>query len=240
MRILQCQTFEINAGGDTLSLTRYESYREGHPLFDASVRDSFPVRVLSIDTDILQRRTVAEAIFLLFPADSAKNLPMYFRSIKSFGSGATTTYVVRSPQPDSLFNVGDTALASIFAETPDLGSIDTIRMRILIGGNSSTTDGIEATIRQSRKRNALIELYRHLIKREAGERETIFSLTSDKPLVKGNELQSGSFSLKIVYDDDQWILLNGLFTPDGISAAYVDAKGNTISLKWSRAGEPAQ
>jgi hypothetical protein len=227
-RIMLCRTFDVNASGDTVSLTQYESYGADSVILDASSRDSSFIRARMIDTDILGRKTLSQAVFLVFPADSVKNRPVYFQSVKTLLTGAAVKLLVRSQKPDSLFFTGDTAWAYLITEAPgDSGNIDTICMRVLVGENPANPDA-----------NRLIGLSRHLIKRRASDRETIFSLTSDVPLAKGETLRSGSFSLKIVGSDDQWYLAKGAFSPEGISAAYEDSKGKSVTLKWDRMGLP--
>jgi hypothetical protein len=228
LRILQCQSLSLSRKGDTLSMVRYEKYRGDSVIFDAASRDSLLVRVRFIDTDILQRRTCAEAIFLIFPADTIKNRPMYFRSVKSLESGAAITSLVRGSGPDSLFKANDTALAYIIAERPvSEASLDTLILRILTGNNPAGAAG-----------NALLGLYSHKFKRTGDDRETIISLTCDQPVAPGDTVQSGKFSLKLLYSDGRWISIVGAVTPSTISAQYEDSKGNKKMLDWDRNGNP--
>lgn len=230
LRILQCQSLSLGKNNDTLSMVRYENYGGDSALFDASVRDSFFIRVRLVDTDILSRRTDAEAVFLMFPLDSSKNHPVYFRSAKSLSSGAVARSIVRSPRPDSLFSANDTALAYIIVDSPDnIVNLDTFRMRIVTGENPADMAN-----------NSLIELFIHQIKRRADERETLLTLTSDQPVAKGQKLQSGSLSLYLIHADGGWISLIGSFMAAGITAHYEDSQGNSINLEWDRNGEPVE
>jgi hypothetical protein len=228
LRILRCQSLSLAQKGDTLSMARYEGYGDS-AIFDAA-RDSQFVRVRLIDTDVLGRRTTAEAVFLIFPADSAGNRPAYFRSVKSFNNGATATAIVRGPGSDSLFKANDTALAYVIIERPDnVVAVDTLGLRIITGASPSDEAG-----------NALAGLYSHKIKHSADDRETIVSLTSGQPVEQGQSIQSGTFSVQIIYADGRWIKLAGSIAPSSVTANYVDSKGNTRSLQWDRSGEQLQ
>jgi hypothetical protein len=228
MRILQCRTLSLSKNGDTVSLADYHSLSADSALFDATRRDSLLVDVRLIDTDLLLRKTHAEAIFAIFPSDSSKNRAVYFRSEKSFSNGAVVKRLVRGIRSDSLFSMGDTALAYYIIESGnDTVSLDTLRLRMLIGRNPSDSAG-----------NFLVDLYSHKTTRMTDDRETIFSLTCDQPITKGEKPQSGSFSLKIIYSDGEWITVKGLFTTTGISADYEDSKGNSLKLEWDKNGKP--
>jgi hypothetical protein len=228
LRILQSQSFTLSSHGDTLSMVRYEKYGDDSVIFDAASRDSILVRARFIDIDILSRRTTAEAVFLIFPSDSNKNRPAYFRSVKSFASGVTATSLVRGPGADSLFTGNDTALGYIILDNPDgIVSVDTLRLLILTGSNPANPAG-----------NALKGLYSHKTRRAADERETIVSLMCDQPVASGDTVESGTFSLKLLYTDDRSITVVGSFTPVAITAQYEDSKGNTRKLDWDRSGKP--
>ena len=224
MRILQCHTLGLNKDGDTVSMADYRSFGADSALFDATRHDSLLIGVRLIDTDLLLRKTNAEAIFAIFPSDSSKNRAVYFRSEKSLGSGLSATYIVRAQGDDSLIGATDTALATIASNAETM--VDTLRLQVLIGKNPSDTNA-----------NALLGLYYHKIKRSGNDRETIFSLACDPPVGKGETLRSGSFSLRMVFDDDQWITVNGSFSPAGITAKYEDSKGNSLNLAWDRNGK---
>jgi hypothetical protein len=226
MRILQCRTLSLSKDGDTVSLADYRSMSVGSILFDASRNDSLLIGVRLIDTDLLLRKTHAEAIFAIFPSDSSKNRAVYFRSEKSLSSGASVKYIVRAQGDDSLIEANDTALATIASAAE--GVLDTLRLQVLIGKNPSDTSG-----------NALLGLYNHKINRSGSQRETIISLVCDQPVRKGEALQSGSFSLRIVFDDDQWITAIGSFSPTEIAAKYEDSKSFSRNLTWDRNGKPA-
>jgi hypothetical protein len=228
LRILQCRFLSLDTAGDTLSSVRYEPYQDGSVIFDASATDSSFVRMRLMDIDPLQRKTITEAIFLIFPVDSVKNHPVYFQSATSFNNGAIVKRLVRGRGPDSLFFARDTVWAySIVESGSDTVRLDTLRLLMLIGKNPSDSTG-----------NSLVELYSHKTKRAGDDRETIFSLTCDQPVAKGEKPQSGSFSLKIIYNDNEWITVNGSFTPAAIVATYRDSKGNSLNLTWDKNGEP--
>jgi len=86
--------------------------------------------------------------------------------------------------------------------------------------------------------NALKGLYSHKTRRAADERETIVSLMCDQPVASGDTVESGTFSLKLLYTDDRSITVVGSFTPVAITAQYEDSKGNTRKLDWDRSGKP--
>jgi hypothetical protein len=228
MRILQCRSLSLTQKGDTLSMVRYEKYRGDSVLFDAASRDSLLIRVRLIDTDALQRRTTAEAVFLIFPGDSAQNRPVYFRSAKTLSSGATVTSVVRGAGADSLFKASDTALAYVIIDNPDndLG-VDTLGLLIATGKNPVNAAG-----------NALLGLYSHKIRDASDVRETIVAFAPFQPVEKGQAAESGSFTLQLIYADGRWVNLNGTVSPTLISAKYQDSKGNTGTLEWDRSGKP--
>jgi hypothetical protein len=229
-RLLAFSYVKLSAQGDTASFTHYESFSGASFIIDPTRTDSCLVRLRSIDTDILLRRTVTEAVFAVFPSDSVKNYPVYVQSSKFFDNGKIVTSLVRGARLDSLLYAGDTAWARIIVDSPnDIAIADTLQYGVLLGknpGDSSTT--------------SLLSIRRHVVRRLGDERESIFSVKSDWPLAHNQALQSGSLSLTLNYADGQWIHIDGTFTSDKIIAVFTDSKEDTLNLAWDRSGTPVQ
>jgi len=225
-RLLAFNYVKLSAAGDTVSFAQYESYSGAAFIIDPTRTDSCMVRLRAINTDLLLSRTMIEAVFAVFPSDSEKNYPAYVRSVTSFSSGKTTAFLVRGTGPDSLFHGSDTAWARIIMDSPsDVVVADTLQYGVLLGKNPADSSS-----------TTLLSIRRHTLQRTGDERESIFSVTSDKPLARNQALQSGSLSDTLNYSDGGWIHLDGTVTPDRISAVYTDSKGNTLNLAWDRSG----
>jgi hypothetical protein len=230
-RLLAFSYVKLSARGDTASFTSYESFSDAPFIIDPTRTDSCLVRLRSIDTDLLLRRTVTEAVFVVFPApDSVKNYPAYMQSRKFFDNGKIVTSLIRGVRPDSLLHSGDTAWARIIVDSPnDIMTADTLQYGVMLGknpGDSSAT--------------SLLSIHRHVVQRLGNERESIFSVKSDQPLARNQALESGSLSLTLNYADGQWIHIDGTFTPDKISVVFTDSKGNKLNLAWDRSGAQIQ
>jgi hypothetical protein len=225
-RLLAFNYVKHSATGDTVSFAQYESYSGAAFIIDPTRTDSSLVILRSVDTDLLQHKTATEAIFVIFPTDSAKTYPVYLRSVKSFGNGKTVTSLIRGARPDSLFHGSDTAWARIIANSPnDVVVADTLQYGVLLGADPADSSS-----------TTLLSIRRHTLQRIGDERESIFSVTSDKPLAHNQALQSGTLSDTLNYSDGGWIHVNGTIAPDRISAVYTDSKGNTLNLAWDRSG----
>ena len=87
---------------------------------------------------------------------------------------------------------------------------------------------------------SLLSMRRHVLQRLGDERESIFSVTSERPLARNQALQSGSMVLTLYYSDGQWINADGTFTTDRISVVFTDSKGDTLDLAWDRSGAQVQ
>jgi hypothetical protein len=225
-RLLAFNYVKLSAAGDTVSFAQYESYSGAAFIIDPTRTDSCMVRLRAISTDLLQRRTTTEAVFAVFPSDSSKNYPAYVGSVTSFNNGKTTAFLVRGARPDSLFHGSDTAWARIIVDSPsDAVVADTLQYGVVLGkdpaDSSSTT---------------LLSIRRHTLQRIGDERESIFSVTSDKPLARNQALQSGSLSDTLNYSDGEWVHVDGTISPDRISGVFTDSKGNTLNLAWYRSG----
>ena len=225
-RLLAFSYVKLSAAGDTVSFAQYESYSGSAFIIDPTRTDSCMVRLRALSTDLLERRTTTEAVFAVFPSDSSKNYPAYVRSVTSFNSGKTTAFLVRGARPDSLFHGSDTAWARIIANSPnDIVVADTLQYGVVLGKNPADSSS-----------TTLLSIRRHTLQRIGDERESIFSVISDKPLARNQALQSGTLSDTLNYSDGGWIHVNGTIAPDRISAVFMDSKGNTLNLAWDRSG----
>ena len=229
--LLALSYVKLSAKGDTLSFVQYGSYSDAPVIIDPTRSDSCLVRLRSISTDILLRRTVTVAVFVIFPgADSVKNYPAYVRSCKFFDNGKTVTSLVRGVRPDSLLHAADTAWARTIVNSPnDIVTNDTLQYGVMLGKNPGDSTAL-----------SLLSIRRHVLQRIGDERESIFSVKSDQPLARNQALQSGSMSLWLNYSDGQWINADGTFAPDKITVVFTDSKGDTLDLAWDRSGAPVQ
>ena len=230
-RLLAFSYVKLAANGDTASFMQYESYTGSLFIVDPTRTDSSLVRLRSIDTDILLRRTVTEAVFVVFPGpDSVKNYPAYVRSCKYFDRGKTITSLVRGVPPDSLLHADDSAWARIIVNSPnDIVTNDTLQYGVMLGKNPGDSAAL-----------SLLSIRRHVLQRIGDERESIFSVKSDQPLARNQALRSGAMSLWLNYSDGQWIYADGTFTTDRISVVFTDSKGDTLDLAWDRSGAQVQ
>ena len=227
-RLLAFNYVKLSAAGDTVSFAQYEIYSGSAFIIDPTRTDSCMVRLRALSTDLLERRTTTEAVFAVFPSDSSKNYPAYVRSVTSFNSGKTTAFLVRGARPDSLFHGSDTAWARLIVNSPNDAIVaDTLQYGVVLGKNPSDSS-----------LTTLLSIRRHTLQRIGDERESIFSVTSDKPLARNQTLQSGALSDTLNYSDGGWIHVNGTIAPDRISAVFTDSKGNTLNLAWDRSGAP--
>jgi hypothetical protein len=230
MRIITYKTLTLDKKGDTLAWTQYESRDNDSVILDASDPDSCLVRIRTLETALIGQRTVSEAVFVIFPLSSGKNFPVYYQSSKSLGGLVRIKQVVRNPKPDSLLTAGDTAVVYRILESPDDSTaVDTLCLRIATHGVISDSS-----------RNDLIGFYHHRAKHIGIERDIVFSLTCDEPIKASDKPQSGSFSLRISYNDKHWVALAGSFTPIKITADFTDSQGNKRTLTWNRNGDSVQ
>jgi len=228
-RILSCTFGRFRANGDTVVFGKYSNMNPyDSVIFDPVRTDSIRVRFTLMDTDILLRRTLTEAIYNIFPLNKSGNLPAYVRAERFSVLGASLTYRIRREHTDSLFAPNDTVSVSRIARSAStVVTNDTLRMGILLGSLPSDLST-----------NRFVSFVRHLRKQNTNDKDVLFSCAFDTPAAYKQKPASGTFSLTIDYTDGQWLTATGSFTDAGITAQFTNSQGNTMQLTWDRSGKP--
>jgi hypothetical protein len=230
-RILASQIGRFDKNGDTLALTTFTAYKGDSVIFDpapATPNDSCLVRLLTVDNTVLGKRTAGEAILVVFAANSAKNYAAYLAGQTVFPGGRTVFHRVRGVHADSLYFGGDSVIAERVVDSLQVNMTDTLRFTFIKG-----PDPFDNSC------NRLLTLHRHVTRPpvSGAERERIFTLAVDSPLLPDQAPVSGPLYLRQLFSDGYWVQFDGSFGSQTITGAYGDSNGKTGTISWDRAGE---
>ncbi|MDD5675078.1 MAG: hypothetical protein PHC61_12995 [Chitinivibrionales bacterium] len=221
----------VRAGVDTLEHLSLTDADHDSAVIDFGLRDSNVINLNYRSTRIALRPDLAsrsaQARFVIFQLQSAKNYPVKYWAQDTYKNGFSIVTAIVGSGADSCFYPGDTAWGSVvFLGAPaDSNIADTLRYTALLGPNPHDSAD-----------DSLLGVYAHALKRSGHERDVSFSFTSDSPVGKNRSPVAGRLAFALTDENAAWIMVNGTFNAQQIAVTYTDSKNNKLALVWDRGG----
>lgn len=159
---------------------------------------------------------------------------------------------------------GDEPVTFSYEETTRLGRTNKVSIRNRAGGTEivkgdTMTVRLETTVTPAEDtlKSAVVEFVMNMgqdlksdsddvcyaihvktSKRFGLEREADFNFISDRPIPHGAEPVAGTFDGRATYANGKTATMRGSFSPEGFSVKYTGPEGNTVTVEFTRQGDP--